>query len=71
MVMLLTLVVLFVGYWVILIHLASYTILEGLESEIMPQSLAYVLNTTEEIQEFMEWEEKLLKKNMGLPKKNC
>ena len=71
MVMLLTLVVLFVGYWVILIHLASYTILEGLESEIMPQSSAYVLNTTEEIQEFMEWEEKLLKKNMGLPKKNC
>ena len=34
-------------------------------------SLGYAKNTIEEIQEFMEWEERLLKENMGLPKKNC
>ena len=48
----------------------SYTILDEQGNEVMRQSFPYVPNTIEEIQEFMEWEERLLKENMGLPKKN-
>jgi hypothetical protein len=46
------------------------TILEGQEYEPKAQLSDFAQNTIEEIQEFMEWEEKLLKKNMGLPRKN-
>lgn len=52
-------------------HLAKFTILDEQGKEIQHLSLDYVQNTIEAIQEFMAWEEKLLKKNMGLPKKNC
>jgi hypothetical protein len=48
----------------------NYTILDEQGKEVMHQLYPCVPNTTEEIQEFMEWEERLLKENMGLPKKN-
>jgi hypothetical protein len=48
----------------------SYTILDEQGNEVMHQSFPYVPNTTEEIKEFMAWEERLLKENMGLLKKN-
>ncbi len=51
-------------------HHLSYTILDEQGNEVMRQSYPCVPNTIEEIQEFMEWEERLLKENMGLPKKN-
>jgi hypothetical protein len=51
-------------------HRLNYTILDEQGNEVMHQSFPYVPNTTEEIKEFMEWEERLLKENMGLPKKN-
>ena len=50
--------------------LVKYIILDEQGKEIQLQSLDSALNTIEEIQEFMEWEERLLKENMGLPKKN-
>jgi hypothetical protein len=52
-------------------HLVKFTTLDEQGKEIQHLSLDYVQNTIEAIQEFMAWEEKLLKKNMGLPKKNC
>jgi len=51
-------------------HHLNYTILDEQGNEVMHQSYHCVPNTTEEIQEFMEWEERLLKENMGFPKKN-
>ena len=50
--------------------LVKYIMLDEQGNEIQHPSLDSALNTIEEIQEFMEWEEKLLKENMGLPKKN-
>lgn len=50
--------------------LVRYIILDEQGKEIQLLSLDSALNTIEEIQEFMEWEERLLKENMGLPKKN-
>jgi hypothetical protein len=49
----------------------SYTILDEQGNEVMHQLYPYVPHTTEEIKEFMEWEERLLKENMELLKKNC
>ena len=49
----------------------SYTILDEQGNEVMHQLYPYVPRTTEEIKEFMVWEERLLKENMELLKKNC
>lgn len=51
--------------------LVSYTMSAEQCLENQRLSLGYAQNTIEEIQEFMAWEERLLKENMGLPKKNC
>ena len=48
----------------------SYTILDEQGNEVMHQLYPYVPHTTEEIKEFMVWEERLLKENMELLKKN-
>ena len=48
----------------------SYTILDEQGNEVMHQLYPYVPRTTEEIKEFMVWEERLLKENMELLKKN-
>lgn len=49
---------------------AKSTIFAEQDKEKQRQLLDYVSNTIEEIQEFMEWEEKILSANMGQPKKN-
>ena len=51
--------------------LVKYITLDGQEREITHPSSDYALLTTEEMWAYMVWEEKLLKENMGLPKKNC
>ena len=50
--------------------LVKSIILEEQDKEKQPLLSDYAQNTIEEIQEFMAWEEKLLKENMGQPKKN-
>ena len=50
--------------------LVKYITLDGQEKEITHPSSDYALLTIEETLEYMAWEEKLLKENMGLPKKN-
>ncbi len=52
-------------------HLAKFTILDEQGKETQRLSLDYVQNTIEAIQEFMVWEERLLKESMELQKKNC
>jgi hypothetical protein len=51
-------------------HLAKFTILDEQGKETQHLLLDSAQNITEAIQGFMEWEERLLKENMGLPKKN-
>lgn len=51
-------------------HHLNYTILDEQGNEVMHQLYPCVPITTEEMVEFMAWEERLLKENMGLPKKN-
>jgi hypothetical protein len=51
-------------------HLAKFTILDEQGSETQHLSLDSAQSITEAIQGFMEWEERLLKRSMGLPKKN-
>jgi hypothetical protein len=52
-------------------HLAKFTILDEQGSETQHLSLDSAQSITEAIQVFMAWEERLLKENMELPKKNC
>jgi hypothetical protein len=51
-------------------HHLSYTILDEQGKEVMHQLYPCVPTTTGQIKEFMEWEGRLLKENMGLLKKN-
>jgi hypothetical protein len=51
-------------------HHLNYTILDEQGNEVMRQSFPFVPITTGQIKEFMEWEERLLKENMELLKKN-
>jgi hypothetical protein len=52
-------------------RLVKFTILDEQGSETQHLSLDSAQSITEAIQEFMAWEERLLKENMGLPKKIC
>jgi hypothetical protein len=47
------------------------TTYEGLENDLMRLSSPSAQSIIEAMVEYMEWEEKLLNVNMGLPKKNC
>ena len=47
------------------------TTYEELENDLMRLSSPYAQSIIEAMVEYMEWEEKLLNVNMGLPKKNC
>lgn len=47
------------------------TTLEELENDLMRLSSPSAQSIIEAMVEYMEWEERLLNVNMGLPKKNC
>ena len=53
------------------LHAKSITLDDLAVKELMLQLSDYVLNTTEEIQVFMAWEQKGSKNIIKLAKKNC